>query len=156
MFKEEMVLTFWHPARTSMYKNMKKFLFFFLAAALSLATVTSCNVSDAFIQATVKAGNASCPLDMGNGMTMTKIDYSGSYVTYIYECDENLYSPSQDKATPELKQELISSLRTSASTDPSVKQFLDALKKNGTGIIYHYYAPGSPSTMDVIIESPEL
>ena len=130
---------------------MRKFLFFFLAAALSLATVTSCNVTDAFIQAIVKAGNAECPLDMGNGMTMTKIDYSGSYVTYIYECDENMYSPSQENATPELKQELISALHTSASKDASLKKFLEALKKNGTGIIYHYYAPGSPSTMDVII-----
>ena len=135
---------------------MKKFLLFFLVASLSLATVTSCNVTDAFIQATVEAGNASCPMDMGNGMTMTRINYSGPYVTYFYECDENMYFPSRDKATPELKQELISSLRTRASTDPSVKQFLDALKKNGTGIIYHYYAPGSPSTMDIIIESPEL
>ena len=151
-----MVLTFWHPVRTKLYDHMKKFLFLFLWAALSLATVTSCNVTDAIIQATVQAGNASCPMDMGNGMTMTKIDYSGPYVTYDYECDQDMYSLSQDMVTPELKQGVISALRTNASKDVSVKKFLDALKKNGTGIIYHYYVPGSTSTMDVIIESPEL
>lgn len=98
--------------------------------------------------------NQQYPQEIGSGLTITEVEYSGNYVTYFYQGDDTMYQFSQDLVTQELKQQLISALQQQAMTDTNVNEFMQTLRDAQVGIIYHYYT--SSSVMDVVIEYSEL
>jgi hypothetical protein len=132
---------------------MKKCFLLFVAAIAILFSVTSCsNGSQTIIQAQAIAANRSCPMEIGNGLTLTKVSYEGRYVVYSYK-GEGLYF-SQENVTPEMKAQIAQSLQIQAQSDPNTKKFIEALKKENVGLIYHYY--NSDSVMDVVVEARDL
>ena len=136
---------------------MKKKGIFILAAILPMFFIASCKSPESIILANVATLNASCPTQIANGLTLTSVEYTGRYVRINYKGDADLYHFSQDQATPELKQQLMSELQRQTSMDKGTQEFINALIENHTGIIYHYYVPGTDgSVMDVVIESRDL
>lgn len=134
---------------------MKKTLTLFISAIVLCFSIASCvDSSQAIIQAEATAANLQCPRDMGSGMTLTKVDYEGLYVVNYIMGSDDLCFFSQDLVTDEMKSKMVQSLQLQAQTQPSVKKFLEALKKEGVGIIYHYTT--SNSAMDVVIEAKDL
>lgn len=98
--------------------------------------------------------NQQYPQEIGSGLTITEVEYSGNYVTYFCQGDDTMYQFSQDLVTQELKQQLISALQQQAMTDTNVNEFMQTLRDAQVGIIYHYFT--SSSVMDVVIEYGEL
>ena len=129
-------------------------MFLAAIAALCLVTFSSCNSTETIIQRETKAANLQCPMSIGAGLTMTSVEYEGRYVMYNYKGDESSYSFNQTLVTNEIKNGIIEELRLRASNDKNMQKFINALKTQHVGIIYHYYT--SSSSMDVIIEPEEL
>lgn len=133
---------------------MKKYVFLFLTAIALCLSVASCsNNPKALIQAETTAANLQCPQDIGNGLTMTKVEYTGLYIVYYFKGSDGMYF-SQDNVTAEVKNQIVQTLRLQAENDASIKNLLSALKKAGVGMIYHYYV--SDSFMDIVIDANEL
>ena len=133
---------------------MKKYLSLFVSAVVMLLTIASCvNSNQAIIQAQAMAANRSCPMEVGNGLTLTKVEFSGLYVVYNYKGEGLCFN--QENVTPEMKVQIIQTLQTQAQNDANTKKFIEALKKEHVGIIYHYYN-GSGMIMDVVIEARDL
>ena len=126
-------------------------------AALSLMTVSSCNFSEKFIQLSIDQVKASCPMDVDEGLTMTDVNLLNGYVTYVYQCDEEVYDfDILTNQKPAVKEAVIAELKGQAETDKNVKAFLSALKQSGTGLIYQYNIPGAEAPVEVQIEHDEL
>lgn len=134
---------------------MKKFVAVFLSAIVICFSVASCvNSPKAIIQAEATAANLQCPKDMGKGLTLTKVEFEGLYVVNYIKGSDDLYSFSQDLVTDEMKNQIVQTLQLQAQSQPSVKKFIEALKKENVGIIYHYNT--SNSVMDVVVEARDL
>ena len=62
---------------------MKKIILLFVTAISFLFAATSCvNSNQAIIQAQAMVANRSCPMEVGNGLILTKVDFPGRYVVY--------------------------------------------------------------------------
>ena len=128
-----------------------------IVAALSLLAVSSCNFSEKFIQLSIDQVKASCPMDVDEGLTMTDVNLLNGYVTYVYQCDEEVYDfDILTNQKPAVKEAVIAELKGQAETDKNVKAFLSALKQSGTGLIYQYNIPGVEAPVEVQIEHDEL
>ena len=128
-----------------------------IVAALSLLAVSSCNFSEKFIQLSIDQVKASCPMDVDEGLTMTDVNLIDGYVTYVYQCNEDVYD--YDVLTnqkPAVKEAVIAELKGQAETDKNVKAFLAALKQSKTGLIYQYNIPGAEAPVEVQVEYTEL
>jgi hypothetical protein len=120
---------------------MKRLILAFVAA-LSLLAVSSCNFSEKFIQLSIDQVKASCPMDVDEGLTMTDVNLLNGYVTYVYQCDEEVYDfDILTNQKPAVKEAVIAELKGQAETDKNVKAFLSALKQSETGLIYQYNIP---------------
>ena len=128
-----------------------------VVAALSVMAVSSCNFSEKFIQLSIDQVKASCPMDVDEGLTMTDVNLIDGYVTYVYQCNEDVYD--YDVLTsqkPVVKDAVIAELRSQSETDKNVKAFLAALKQSKTGLIYQYNIPGAEAPVEVQVEYTEL
>jgi hypothetical protein len=135
---------------------MKRLILAFVAA-LSLLAVSSCNFSEKFIQLSIDQVKASCPMDVDEGLTMTDVNLLNGYVTYVYQCDEEVYDfDILTNQKPAVKEAVIAELKGQAETDKNVKAFLSALKQSETGLIYQYNIPGAEAPVEVQIEHDEL
>lgn len=133
---------------------MKKHFCLILIAIFTCITFTSCvNGSKAIIQAEATAANLRCPMDMGAGLTLVKVEFEGIYVTYYVKGTDEMYF-SKELITPEMKNQIVQAMQVQAQSDSSAKKFLAALKKENVGIIYHYF--NESGVMDVVIESRDL
>lgn len=135
---------------------MKNFFLAAVVAVVSMMSVTSCDLSEAVIQANVMKNNAACPMEMGNGLTLTHVEYAGMYVEYSIKFPEGTVLTEDKELINESKKQIISSLQVQASMDKDTRKFIDALKKSGVGVIYHYYVPGSDTALDIVIHSHEI
>ena len=122
-------------------------------ALLCVMFMAACSPETKLISA-LALMNQQYPQEIGSGLTITEVEYSGNYVTYFYQGDDTMYQFSQDLVTQELKQQLISALQQQAMTDTNVNEFMQTLRDAQVGIIYHYFT--SSSVMDVVIEYSEL
>ena len=120
-------------------------------------TVSSCNFSEKFIQLSLDQVKASCPMDVDDGLTMTDVNLIDGYVTYVYQCDENVYDfDVLTSQKPVVKEAVMAELKGQAETDKNVKAFLAALKQSKTGLIYQYNIPGAEAPVEVQVEYTEL
>ena len=135
---------------------MKRLILAFVAA-LSLVTVSSCNFSEKFLQLSIDQVKGQCPMAVDDGITMTDVNLVNGYVTYVYQCDENVYDYDiLTNQKPAVKEAVIAQLKGQAETDKNVKAFLAALKQSETGLIYQYNVPGAEAPVEVQIEHDEL
>lgn len=131
---------------------MKKLFLFLLA---SIALFSSCNSSEIIVEQQAILANKQCPMSLGSGLTLTKVENNSNYFIYYYEGDSNLYSYSQNAATEELKNQVAAQILSQAGTDAASLKFINALIELNKGIIYHYYT-SSGTAMDVVIEADRL
>ena len=123
-------------------------------AAVLMVVLTSCDSTEAFIQAEVTAANRLCPMPVGNGLTLISAEYTGLYVRYDYKGDDSMHYFSQDLVDDAAKDEIVNELRANAARDKNVDKFIKALKKKHVGIIYHYFTDSS--AMDIVVSSNDL
>ena len=133
---------------------MKKYLVFLLVTLVVCFSVTSCVNNTQTIQAEANAANRQCPQDLGNGLTLTKVDFEGRYVVYYIKGTEDM-SFCQDDATPEMKYQIVRTLQIQAQNNESMKKFIEALKKENIGVLYHYYT-SSDQVMNIVVEAEDL
>ena len=134
---------------------MKKNLVLVVLSIVACTLFFSCAKSPReIIQAEVSAANRSCPQPIVGGLTLTKIDFDGNYVVYSCEGTDEMYF-SQDFVTPEIKEQLLQTLQARVQSDASAEKFIEALKEENVGIIYHYYN-SLDMMMDVTIEASDL
>lgn len=135
---------------------MKRLILAFVAA-LSLVTVSSCNFSEKFLQLSIDQVKEKCPMAVDDGITMTDVNLVNGYVTYVYQCDGDVYDYDiLTNQKPAVKEAVIAQLKGQAETDKNVKAFMAALKQSETGLIYQYNIPGAEAPVEVQIEHDEL
>lgn len=142
----------WDITCSSIMKT--KFCLMAVITAFSLIVMTSCTTSEVIIEAEVQAAQRQCPQDLGNGLTLTKVENDARYVIYYYNADETLYSFSQSMVTDAQKEQIISTLQAQAATRSEVQRFVKALQDANKGLIYHYFT--SSTNMDIVVEAREL
>ena len=92
-----------------------------------------------------------------DGITMTDVNLVNGYVTYVYQCDGDVYDYDiLTNQKPAVKEAVIAQLKGQAETDKNVKAFMAALKQSETGLIYQYNIPGAEAPVEVQIEHDEL
>ena len=122
-------------------------------ALLCVMFMAACSPETKLISA-VALMNQQYPQEIGSGLTITEVEYTGNYVTYYCQGDDEMYNFSQDLVTTALKEEMIGTLRLQALTNSDMEEFMQTLRDAQVGIIYHYFT--SSSVMDVVIEYSEL
>lgn len=134
--------------------TMKTKIIMATLATLCLMAFNACNSSEMIIQKEVAGTKLQCPMEMGSGLKLVDIEYTGLYVTYYFKGDDSMYSFSKDLVTEAMKEQLVKELWSKAASDANVAKFMNALKEKHVGIIYHYFTDSS--VMDVIIEPSKL
>ena len=136
---------------------MTKRLLLALVATLSLLSVSSCDLSEKIIELGVQQAKATCPKDIGDGLTMADVQYSGGYVTYVYQCDAYMYDyDTMMVYKEESKESILEELMGQAEIDKDVEAFLSALRKSQIGLIYQYYVSSNDTPVEIQIEYDEL
>lgn len=125
-----------------------------------LFVLTSCIEQGArkLLEVAVTEGNSSCPMEIEEGMTMTKMFLEGENVIYLYEITqeegEDLYAEFFAGETfQETKESILSELKTG---DKDVQAFVTLCVKSGVGIIYKYSEPATGRQLDIPISTEEL
>lgn len=107
------------------------------------------------LQNEVIAGNNEYPLDLGNGIVLTRSYISGDYVVYVYECDENTINMEmleQNKST--LLEDIKNTIRS--SSNPQLREFAKLCVNAGKGIEYLYIGDASGRKMIAFLTLSEL
>lgn len=125
-----------------------------------LFVLTSCIEKGArkLLEITVTETNSSCPMEIEEGMTMTKVFLEGENVVYQYEITqkegEDLYAEFFAGETfQETKESILSELK---ADDKDLQAFVTLCVKSGVGIIYKYSEPATGRQLDIPISAEEL
>lgn len=116
----------------------------------------SCNNPETLIRTGIAVANQQCPMDLGEGLSITKIEFTGLYVTYFVKGDYRYYFTQDKDVVESAKSVLITNLRQQELVNKDMKTLLENLRKAKAGIIYHYYSDVDSSVMDVVVEHNEL
>lgn len=126
----------------------------FIALVLSFMCISGfAQDARTLIKNEVSATNMYCPMTIGQGLSMTKVELTDDNVVYYYQGDDNLYSFSQEMAGP-AKASAIEALHLQEKSMPAMTEFLKNLRAAKIGIIYRYET--SSTSMDVVIPYDEL
>ncbi len=132
-----------------------KSLIIALAVVVAGVAFTSCgsktSKNDAMLNIALEQINKQLPADLGDGLTMDKVDLTPEYVVYNYTYDEN--------EIPELagdKEVMRAELKKQLEAGQDVRAFCDAVKETGRGIRYHYVGQPSGKELDITFENDEL
>lgn len=111
---------------------------------------------DELLKAQVDAANATCPLEIGGGLVITKMAIEGNYVVYYNSVDDNVVSiPLLNQLKEESKNDIVARLKQQIN-DPSFKAFIFACKNANKGIAYKYIGNTSKEECLILIELSEL
>lgn len=110
---------------------------------------------DDLLMQSVNVTNAQCPMPLGNGLVMNRVEVEGDNVVYFYDTDEDIISLDQleqnrEQAMQSLRQELFT------SSDPTVSQFLKLCKNARKNVVYRYCGSTSGNTVDFTISQTEF
>lgn len=111
---------------------------------------------DELLKAQVDVTNATCPLEIGGGLVMTKLEIEGNYVVYYISVDDDLVSIRLlNQLKEESKNGIVAGLKQQIN-DPSFKAFIFACKNANKGIAYKYIGNTSKEECLILIELSEL
>lgn len=133
---------------------MKKFCYVLLL--LCAMAVTACTPK-ARLEIEVAAANGSCPMDLGEGFTITKIETEGNNIVYECVCDEDDYVIS-DFEDPEVKSVMksVDLMLFQNNQDERTRELIRLCKDANYNIVYRYVGRITASTCDIKIFSDEL
>ncbi len=135
---------------------MKKSIFKSLLVVLLFA-LTACNPASQ-LEIAIKAANLECPMDAGNGVTITEIYTEDNNVVYKALVDENeLVSVADfdnEIVISLMKAAMIESLKNQNSEEE--KKFLELIKETDYNLVYRYIGKSSNYQVDIVITPDEL
>lgn len=132
-----------------------KSLILVLAVVVAGMTFSSCgsktSKTDSMLNIALEQINKQLPTDLGDGLTMDKVELTPEYVVYNYTYDES--------EIPELagdKEVMRAELKKQLEAGKDVRAFCEAVKETGRGIKYHYVGQPSGKEVDITFENDEL
>lgn len=136
---------------------MKKSIFKSLLVVL-LFTLTACNPSATKLQIAIKAANLECPMDAGNGTTVTEIFIEDNNIIYKTLLEEN-----ETVAVENFDNEFVKSIMQASlveylnnQNNTEEKEFLKLVKEANYNIVYRYIGNSSNYQVDIVISPDEL
>ena len=94
--------------------------------------------------------NKICPLILGNGMTLEKVELEGSYIVYHCTLDENVLTiKAVEKDAQNVKKTMLNAI-------PKIRQFRTLCKAQEKGLIYRYRGLKSGNTFGIVITTAEM
>lgn len=110
------------------------------------------------LEADVELSKNSVPMDLGNGITMTDIYLSNGSLYYIYDVDEASVPLESwnDEIIANVKQALISELKSESKTNPAVKRLISLCEQTGTTFVYRYKGDQSGIEYDITLTTDDL
>ena len=107
------------------------------------------------LRSQIETSNVQMPMQIDEGMKITKVYLDGDYVVYNVEIDESMYSVGNINAS---KSEVKSNIKEALSggDDPAMKVFVQFCKNAGKGIAYRYVGDQSGESATVYVGVDEL
>lgn len=135
---------------------MKKY---FLFCALIIALVlTSCS-PEFKLEFQVGVASADCPVDIGDGVTITNIDTEGNNVVYTCVVDES----DGETSVADFDDPFVRSVMKEASleyiktdSDPDTRELIRLIKDANYNIVYRYVGSHTNAKVNIIIYPHEL
>lgn len=129
---------------------MKKYLFLLLTAIIAVM-LSSCNNAQKQLEEGLKVANATCPVNIGSGITITGYFIEDNYVVFSYLCDESQISAES----------LFNSLDGGtfvqmAAMDENVRTVLDLMTKADVGLKFRVTGSSSGFRDDLAYENNEV
>lgn len=138
-------------------KNLFKKLFF-ISAVMGALVLASCS-SGSKVEIAVGAASADCPMDLGEGLTITDIDTEGNNVVYNCVVDES----DGETSVADFDDPIVRSAMKEAmmeflldDSDPDMKEFIDLVKDANYNIVYRFVGSHSNAKVDVVVYAHEL
>lgn len=103
-----------------------------------------------FLDQQVEAVNMECPMEVGEGMVMSRVYIADANVVYVYEVDENILSMDEMEANSDELQASLDQYLSIMWSDPSGKAFLQACKNAGKNIAYSYQGQQTGKTLEFV------
>ena len=118
--------------------------------------VSESEIQRLMIENRVDIENSNCPLQLEEGMTMTRVELVDDYIVYYCEIDESLCDMNQFKRyQPELKENLRDYFK-SLKNDLAMKNSCQSYVDQNIGIHYRYFGNKSKEYVDVIFTPQEI
>ena len=108
------------------------------------------DTTEADLAKLVEETNKTFPLEMGNGMTLERIEIEGSYI--VYHCLLN----EQDLTIKAVEKDAQNVKKTMLKAIPRIEQFKALCKAYDKGLIYRYRGEKSGNTFGIVITAAEL
>lgn len=107
------------------------------------------------LRSQIETSNVQMPMQIEDGMTVTKAYLDGDYVVYNVVIDEDMYAVDNIKAS---KDEVKANIKEALGSgdDPTMKIFVRFCKNAGKGIAYKYVGNRSGESATVYIGVDEL
>lgn len=142
------------------YKDMKnQFKFMFIICALLSALVLNSCAPEYKLEFAIGAASAECPIDLGDGITITNIDSEDNNVVYTCIVDESdsetlVSDMDNHRIRSVMKESILSTLVN--SSDPDMNEFINLVKEAKYNIVYRYIGSLSNTKVDIVIYPHEL
>lgn len=115
-------------------------------------SISDLETNKLLLECNVALENAQCPLNIDEGMTMTKAYDDGSNIIYECRTDEQIYDIDILKYN---KSDIKRNIK-SAFNEPMSSRYINLCSSLGKGIIYRYYGDTSGKSVDIIFTPEEL
>ncbi len=113
--------------------------------------------ADEMLQMQIDVTNGQFPVDLGNGMMMTRLVREGNVVYYEYTCDESMISVKQiSQNKKQVVDEIRKELENGIATDPSVKTFLQICKNADCDLGYRYVGSKTGTVAEAVLPLDDL
>lgn len=127
---------------------MKKKLFALFCLVLLL--VVSCSPSSTSLELSLREARKELPMEVDEGLVVTKILKENKNVIYVCEVDENLYDIDEIKDLKyEVKDDIIKELKSDAET----RELLNLIKNTDSRLIYRYIGDRTNQKVDIVINN---
>lgn len=138
-------------------KNQFKFMFI-ICALLSALVLNSC-APEYKLEFAIGTASAECPVDLGDGITITEIDSEDNNVVYTCIVDESdsetlVSDMDNHRIRSVMKESILSTLVN--SSDPDMNEFINLVKEAKYNIVYRYIGSLSNAKVDIVIYPHEL
>lgn len=124
---------------------------------MALSCFVACMPSDKNVKEEIERMNQSMPQDIGDGMSLRKIDFNSNGFVYIVECMEDGPSINLIKEhQAEIKETMLANLKRLAATENDTKALLDYCKKADKTLSYQFIDKKSGEEITITASPSEM
>ena len=124
---------------------------------MALSCFVACMPSDKNVKEEIERMNEHMPQDIGDGMSLRKIDFNTDGFVYIVECMED--GPSIElikEHQPEIKETMLANLKRLAATENDTKALLEYCKKADKTLSYRFIDKKSGEEVTITASPSEM